>query len=99
MNADRKRDAADRGTEAAAALSSLEAALRQALFAAVPYDADAFRAYLASRSCLTPLREALADPGFVKHLLQVARDRDYAPAAGPTRSQLLRLLDDAPMAA
>ncbi|HUA48616.1 MAG TPA: hypothetical protein VMA77_25515 [Solirubrobacteraceae bacterium] len=28
------------------------AAFRQALFGAVPHDADAFRAYLASRSCL-----------------------------------------------
>ena len=75
------------------------AALRQALFAAVPYDADAFRAYLASRSCLTPAREALADPAFVEHLLRVACDRDCAPPAGPTRSQLLRLMNDVPMAA
>jgi 2-polyprenyl-6-methoxyphenol hydroxylase-like FAD-dependent oxidoreductase len=75
------------------------AVLRQALLTAVPYDAVAFRAYLASRSCLTPIREALADPGFIEHLLGVVCDRDGTPPAGPTRSQVLRLLNDVPMAA
>jgi 2-polyprenyl-6-methoxyphenol hydroxylase-like FAD-dependent oxidoreductase len=79
--------------------TTLSTALRQALFAAVPHDAEAFRAYLASRSCLTPVREVLAKPGFAEHVLKVACSHDCAPPAGPTRAQVLRLLDDVPMAA
>lgn len=73
--------------------------LRQALLAVAPHDPDAFRAYLASRSCLTTLRQALAEPEFVEHVLRIARDHDSPPPPGPTRAQLLRLLDDLPIAA
>lgn len=67
--------------------------LRTALLAAVPHDPDAFRALLAWRSCLTPLRETFANPEFVEHILEVAGDSDGPPPAGPNRAELLQLLD------
>ncbi len=75
------------------------AALRQALFAAAPHDPDAFRAFLASRSCLTPLGQAFAAPGFAEHVLGLVRGRQGPTPPGPGRTQLLRLLDALPMAA
>jgi 2-polyprenyl-6-methoxyphenol hydroxylase-like FAD-dependent oxidoreductase len=72
--------------------STPSAMLRQALLAAVPRDPDAFRAFLASRSCLTPLRETFANPGFVEHILRIAGESDGPPPAGPNRTQLLGLL-------
>jgi 2-polyprenyl-6-methoxyphenol hydroxylase-like FAD-dependent oxidoreductase len=90
-------DALRRGLEPEAPTPA--AALRQALFAAAPRDPDAFRALLASRCCLTPLRQALADPGFVEHILGLTADRDAPPPTGPDRTQLLRLLDALPTAA
>ena len=75
------------------------AALRQALFAAFPHDPDVFRAFLASRACLTPLRDTLAEPGMAEHVLRLAGERDNPPRLGPDRSQVLRLLDALPMAA
>ncbi|MBV9944578.1 MAG: FAD-dependent monooxygenase [Solirubrobacterales bacterium] len=70
------------------------ALLRRALLAAVPRDADAFRAFLASRCCLTPLRETLANPEFVEHIFRVASDSPAPRPAGPNRVQVLDLLDD-----
>ncbi|MBV9683076.1 MAG: FAD-dependent monooxygenase [Solirubrobacterales bacterium] len=70
------------------------ALLRRALLAAVPRDADAFRAFLASRCCLIPLRETLANPEFVEHIVRVAGDSPAPRLAGPNRAQLLNLLDD-----
>jgi 2-polyprenyl-6-methoxyphenol hydroxylase-like FAD-dependent oxidoreductase len=72
------------------------AALLEALRAAVPRDPDAFRAFLASRCCLTPLREAFANQQLVNRILELADDSEPPPRAGPNRSQLLRLLDAAP---
>jgi flavin-dependent dehydrogenase len=73
--------------------STSSAALLQALLAAVPRDPDAFRAFLASRCCLTTLRETLADSDFVEHILKLGSEGDQPPVAGPSRTQLLRLLD------
>lgn len=70
------------------------ALLRQALLAAVPRDADAFRAFVASRCCLTPLRETLADAEFVEHIVRVAGDSPRPRPAGPNRAQVLNILDD-----
>jgi 2-polyprenyl-6-methoxyphenol hydroxylase-like FAD-dependent oxidoreductase len=76
------------------------AALRQrTLVAAVARDPDVFRTYLASRSCLAPLRGAYADPGFVDRITELARDAGPAPLLGPDRAQLLSLLDRVPAAA
>jgi flavin-dependent dehydrogenase len=71
---------------------------QRALFAAVARDPDVFRTYIASRSCLTPLREAFADPSFVERITDLARDAgtDAAPLPGPDRAQLLSLLDRMP---
>ena len=74
--------------------STSSAALRQALLAAAPRDPDAFRAFLAWRCCLTLLRDTFANLEFVEHVLELARDSDRPPLAGPNRAQLLGLLDD-----
>lgn len=75
------------------------ATVRQALFAAFAHDPDMFRLFLASRACLTPLRDALADPGVAEHVLRLAGERGAPPLAGPDRAGVLRLLDALPMAA
>jgi len=73
--------------------------LRQrALFAAVGRDPDVFRAYLASRCCLTRLHESLADQDFAERISELARDSDPPPPMGPNRAQLLSLLE-VPLAA
>jgi 2-polyprenyl-6-methoxyphenol hydroxylase-like FAD-dependent oxidoreductase len=69
------------------------ALLRQALLGAVPRDPDVFRAFAASRACLTPLEESLSDPTLVERILELARDAERPPLAGPGRGQLLELLD------
>lgn len=66
--------------------------MRAALRAALPYDADAFRAHVAWRSCLTRLEETFADHEFVARILEIARDRECPAPAGPNQSQLLELL-------
>ena len=90
----------DRIAEIAALRNGLEpepegdsgAALRAAFRAALPHDADAFRAQVAWRSCLTRLEEAFANQAFVERILGLARDLDRPPLAGPNQSQLLALL-------
>ena len=67
--------------------------LLAALRVAVLHDADAFRAHLAARSCLTRLEETFANQEFVERILEIARDTEPPPPAGPNRSQLLALLD------
>ncbi|MBV9005973.1 MAG: FAD-dependent monooxygenase [Solirubrobacterales bacterium] len=67
--------------------------LRRALLAAAARDPDAFRAFLASRCCLTPLRETFADRELVERILELATDRQRPLLAGPDRAQLLQLLD------
>jgi 2-polyprenyl-6-methoxyphenol hydroxylase-like FAD-dependent oxidoreductase len=69
------------------------AELLNALRVAVLHDADAFRAQLAARSCLTRLEETFANQEFVERILEIARDTEPPPLAGPNRSQLLALLD------
>ena len=66
---------------------------RRALFAAVARDPDVFRAYLASRCCLTPIREALTDQDFAERINELARGSSPPPLAGPDRAQLLALLE------
>jgi flavin-dependent dehydrogenase len=71
------------------------AGLYSALLAAVPRDADAFRAFLAARCCLTPLQQTLSDQSFVERMLQLVRDGERPALPGPDRDRLLRLLDGA----
>jgi 2-polyprenyl-6-methoxyphenol hydroxylase-like FAD-dependent oxidoreductase len=67
------------------------AELRAALFAAMPHDADAFRAGMEVIGCLATPREVLARPGFAERVLAVARSRGAAAPMGPDRDELLRL--------
>lgn len=73
--------------------SDPSAVLRQALLAAVPGDPDAFRAFLASRCCLTRLDETFANQELVERILELANDTERPPLAGPNRAQLLQLLE------
>jgi 2-polyprenyl-6-methoxyphenol hydroxylase-like FAD-dependent oxidoreductase len=73
--------------------SDSTAVLRQALLAAVPRDPDAFRAFLASRCCLTPLHETFTNEQFVERILKLSNDNQLQPPAGPNRAQLLQLVD------
>jgi 2-polyprenyl-6-methoxyphenol hydroxylase-like FAD-dependent oxidoreductase len=82
-----------RGGFALPVRSESSAVLRRALLAAVPRDPEAFRAFLASRCCLTPLREAFANQELVERILELATDSEPPPVAGPSRAQVLRLLD------
>ena len=73
--------------------SDPSAMLGQALLAALPRDPDAFRAFLASRCCLTPLRETFANRELVERILELAEGSEPPPPPGPDRAQLLQLLD------
>jgi 2-polyprenyl-6-methoxyphenol hydroxylase-like FAD-dependent oxidoreductase len=67
------------------------AAVRAALMPAAMWDPDVFRAMLAERSCLgSPT--ALDEPEFAERVLELARDAEPAPPAGPDRKRLLTLL-------
>ena len=72
---------------------SPSAALLPVLRAAVAHDPDAFRAFVASRSCVTRLEEAFANQGFVERILEIARSSERPPLPGPDRDQLLVLLE------
>jgi hypothetical protein len=71
------------------------APMYSALLAAVPRDADAFRAFLAARCCLTPLQQLLSDQSFAERMFQLAGDKERPPLPGPDRDHLLRILDGA----
>ncbi|MBV8999195.1 MAG: FAD-dependent monooxygenase [Solirubrobacterales bacterium] len=73
-------------------------ALLPTLRAALRHDPDAFRAFAASRFCLTRLSESFADRGFVERILELVRDGEPPPLPGPDRAQLLTLLENAPSA-
>jgi 2-polyprenyl-6-methoxyphenol hydroxylase-like FAD-dependent oxidoreductase len=67
------------------------AAVRAMLMPAAMCDPDVFRAMLAERCCLgSPT--ALDHPELGERVLELARDMDPAPSAGPDREQLLTLL-------
>jgi 2-polyprenyl-6-methoxyphenol hydroxylase-like FAD-dependent oxidoreductase len=67
------------------------AAVRAALMPAAMWDPDVFRAMLAERCCLgSPT--ALDEPEFAERVLELARDAEPAPPAGPDRKRLLTLL-------
>jgi 2-polyprenyl-6-methoxyphenol hydroxylase-like FAD-dependent oxidoreductase len=72
--------------------------LGAALLAAVPLDADAFRAFIATRSCLTRFEEIAADEPFVQRVFELAQASEPPPLAGPDRDALLGLLEHAPAA-
>jgi 2-polyprenyl-6-methoxyphenol hydroxylase-like FAD-dependent oxidoreductase len=68
-----------------------QAAVRAALMPAAMCDPDVFRAMLAERCCLgSPT--ALDEPELAERVLELARDVESAPPAGPDRKELLALL-------
>lgn len=72
--------------------SSPPAVFRQALLAAAPRDADAFRTYLATRCCLTLFRDTFGDQDLVARIAELARGSSPPPLPGPDRAQLLSLV-------
>jgi 2-polyprenyl-6-methoxyphenol hydroxylase-like FAD-dependent oxidoreductase len=72
---------------------SEDASLRRALLAAVGRDPDVLRAFIASRCCLTTVSETLADRAFAERVIELARDAEAPPLAGPNREQVLQLID------
>jgi 2-polyprenyl-6-methoxyphenol hydroxylase-like FAD-dependent oxidoreductase len=67
------------------------AALRLALRAAAPRDADAFRGFLATRGCLALQQEVCADERLLARVLDQP-PAEAPPLPGPGREQLLALL-------
>jgi flavin-dependent dehydrogenase len=85
-------DALRRGLDPAPQRDS-SARLRAALLAVARTDPDAFRAFLASRCCITRLQETFADAACVERILALAADSEPPPLPGPNRDQVLRILD------
>jgi 2-polyprenyl-6-methoxyphenol hydroxylase-like FAD-dependent oxidoreductase len=73
--------------------STSSAIFHRALAVAAGRDPDALRVALDARGCVVPLRDALAKPDLVARILQIARECDRPPLAGPNRVQLLELLN------
>ncbi|MCW3013949.1 MAG: dependent oxidoreductase [Solirubrobacterales bacterium] len=68
-----------------------QGAVRAALMTAAMVDPDVLRAMLAERCCLgSPT--ALDEPELAERVLELGRDAEPAPPAGPDRKQLLTLL-------
>ena len=69
------------------------AVLRGALNTAMLHDPDLFRAYLASRGVFTPLGETFAQDGVAERILELAAANERLALPGPSREELLALLD------
>ncbi len=67
-------------------------ALRRSLLTAMLHDPDLFRAFLESRSCLTPLSETFAQDGMPERILELAGQHERLQIPGPDREELVRLL-------
>lgn len=72
--------------------SERSATLRVALQTAMLHDADLFRAFLESRTCLTPLGEIFARAGVAEQILALADEHEPLAIPGPSREELLALL-------
>jgi 2-polyprenyl-6-methoxyphenol hydroxylase-like FAD-dependent oxidoreductase len=66
--------------------------LRQALFAAMPHDADVFRPGMEIIGCLALPQEVFARPGLAERVLELAAAGNGAPRWGPDREAVLRLV-------
>lgn len=66
--------------------------LRGALLTAMLHDPELFRAFLESRSCLTPLSETFAQDGVPERIIELAGQHERLQMPGPDREDLLRLL-------
>jgi flavin-dependent dehydrogenase len=78
--------------------STSTAALLPALRLALARDPDAFRAFIASRSCVRLLGESFANRALAERILTLARDSGPPPLPGPDRAELLALLERTPAA-
>jgi 2-polyprenyl-6-methoxyphenol hydroxylase-like FAD-dependent oxidoreductase len=67
-------------------------ALRQTLLTAMLHDPGLFRAFLESRSCLTPLSETFERAGVPERIRELAGQHERLQMPGPDREDLLRLL-------
>jgi 2-polyprenyl-6-methoxyphenol hydroxylase-like FAD-dependent oxidoreductase len=73
--------------------SDEELQLIRALGAAGPHDADAFRALMEIVSCLALPEQVFARPGMKQRILDLARDHEPMALPGPSRAELLALLN------
>jgi 2-polyprenyl-6-methoxyphenol hydroxylase-like FAD-dependent oxidoreductase len=69
------------------------AAAGAALARASAHDPEIFRAFMEIVGCLSLPREVFARPGFADRVKEVASAHEAVPTPGPTREQLLRLID------
>ena len=70
-----------------------ELQLLGALGRAVPYDPDAYRAFIEVVTCLTLPEEVFARPGFSERALAAAEGKEPIALPAPDREELLALLD------
>jgi len=63
-----------------------------ALFVAMLYDAEAFRAAIEIASLLALPHEVMARPGMLDRITDLARSREAVAPPGPSRDELVRLL-------
>ena len=68
------------------------ASLADALFVAMMYDADLFRAWLETLSMQTSPQEVMARSGVADRIMQVASTHEAVIPRGPSREELLRML-------
>jgi hypothetical protein len=73
------------------------AALGPALGRAALHDQELFRALLEIAGCLALPTEVFARPGLAERVTRVDGEHPPAPAPGPDREQLLRLVAGAPV--
>jgi 2-polyprenyl-6-methoxyphenol hydroxylase-like FAD-dependent oxidoreductase len=69
------------------------AALRAAFPLAMQHDPDLFRAFMEIVGCLALPQDVLTRPGLAERVLELAANHEAPPPPGPTRDELLRLLD------
>jgi flavin-dependent dehydrogenase len=63
-----------------------------ALWVAMLYDADLFRAFIETRSVLALPQEVLARPGLVDRIWKVVSEHEAVEPPAPARAELLRML-------
>jgi len=68
------------------------ARIRALLPAAAAHDAGLYRAFLATRGCMTPVGEVIERPGIAERILEIVRGHEPPPIPGPDRDQLMALL-------
>jgi 2-polyprenyl-6-methoxyphenol hydroxylase-like FAD-dependent oxidoreductase len=70
----------------------IQAQTTRALFTALAFDADVFRAFLEIQSCLSTPEEVLGRPGLFEKVIAVADGKEPMTFPAPTREELLQLI-------